>query len=83
MNISGYLQWCARAMIREPLMWGLMLNILGMVALMAGCPAPWPQAMGILGMAIITFNVIYHIIAISYYRYQREQQETLEELRRK
>ena len=83
MNISGYVKWCARAMIREPLMWGLMLNILGFVALVSGCPAPWPQAMGIMGMAIVAFSVIYHIIAISYHQYQREQQQTMDQLRRK
>lgn len=83
MNMTGYLRWCTRAMVREPLMWGLMLNILGFMALMAGCPAPWPQAMGIMGIAIAAFSVLYHIIAISYYRYQREQHETMEELRRK
>ena len=83
MNIAGYLRWCARGMIREPVAWGLVTVLLASVAFVGGCPAPWPQAMAVLGVAIMAFTTIYHIIAMSYHQYQREQQDTLDQLRRK
>ena len=83
MNIAGYLHWCARGMIREPLVWGLAMVLLSWVASVGGCPAPWPQAMAVFGVSIMAFTAIYHIIAMSYHQYQREQQDTLDQLRRK
>ena len=83
MNILGYLRWCARGMIREPLAWGLAMVLLAFAAFATGCPAPWPQALALFGASIMAFTAIYYIIAMSYHQYQREQQDTLDQLRRK
>ena len=82
-NIRGFVLWCARGMIREPIAWGLMINILAFVAFITGCPAPWPQYMSMFGITILVMSVLYYVIAISYIQYQREIDETARELRRK
>lgn len=82
-SIPGYVTWCVRGMIREPIAWGLMINILAFVALISGCPAPWPHYMSMFGITILVMSVLYHVIAISYTQYQRELDDTARELRRK
>jgi hypothetical protein len=82
-NIPGFAMWCMRGSVREPIAWGFLLNVLAFVALITGCPAPWPQYMSMAGMTILVMSVLYHVIAISYNQYQRELDETARELRRK
>lgn len=83
MNILGYLRWCARGMLREPLAWGLVMNILAALAYLGGCPAPWPQAMAVFGIAITVFAALYYLVSVTYHQYRREQQNVLDQLRRK
>ena len=82
-NIRGFVMWCLRGSVREPIAWGLMINVLAGVALVAGCPAPWPQYMSMFGLTILAMSILYHVTAISYTQYQRELDETARELRRK
>ena len=82
-NIRGFVLWILRGAVREPIAWGLVINILAGVAMLLGCPAPWPLYMAMTGITILAMSVLYHVIAISYIQYQRELDETARELRRK
>jgi hypothetical protein len=82
-NIRGFVMWVLRGSVREPIAWGLMLNISALVAMLAGCPEPWPHYTSMLGLTILVISVLYHVTSISYTQYQRELDETARELRRK
>ena len=82
-NIRGYVMWCVRGSVREPVAWGFLLNIVAFLALITGCPAPWPQYMSMAGMTILVMSVLYYVTAISYSQYLRELDDTARELRRK
>ena len=82
MNIKGYVLWCLRKLVRDPLAWGVALNVVAVVALMGGCPAPWPHVMGAVGVILIAFTVIFYLVKISYGFYRTEQNDIIEHLRR-
>jgi hypothetical protein len=81
--MSGYLKWCARALIREPMAWAMVLITLGLIAAAMGCPAPWPQYTVSLG-AIVVFGCTLRLaLQVSYERYRREQQYIVDQIRGK
>ena len=82
MNIKGYTLWCLRKLVRDPLAWGLTLNAVAVLALMGGCPAPWPHVMGSVGVMVIAFTVVYYMVKVSYGFYRTEQEDIVERLRR-
>jgi hypothetical protein len=83
MKIWEFSKWVARRMIAEPLAWAVILMILGLVAAAAGCPAPWPGYTTVLGAGITLIYTLRMALQIAYERYQREQQDIVDRLRRK
>jgi hypothetical protein len=79
----GYMKWLVRNTAKEPLAWATVLMVLGLIAPAAGCPQPWPIYTVSLGATIMLVCVLRLIIQVSYGRYQREQQDLVDELRRK
>jgi hypothetical protein len=81
--MRGYLKWLGRNIAREPLTWAVILMVLGLLASAAGCPAPWPTYTASLGAVIMLVYVLRLAVQVSYERYQREQQDLVDQLRRK
>jgi len=83
MKIWGFSKWIARRVIAEPLAWAAALTVLGLVAAAAGCPQPWPMYTVTLGAGIILMYTLRMALQVAYERYQREQQDLVDQLRRK
>jgi len=81
--MRGYMKWLVRNTAREPLAWGTALMLLGLVAAAAGCPQPWPVYKVTLGAGIILMYTLRMALQVAYERYQREQQDLVDQLRRK
>ena len=83
MKIWGFSKWIARRVATEPLAWATALMMLGLAAAVAGCPPPWPMYSVTLGAGIILMYTLRMALQLAYERYQREQQDLVDQLRRK
>ena len=76
----GYLKWCSRKLVSEPLAWTAAVMLLGFAAAAAGCPDPWPQYTAMLGVVIMLVYTLGLMLQVSY---QRKQQEIVDQLQGK
>lgn len=83
MKIWGFSKWIARRVIAEPLAWAAALMVLGLMAAAAGCPTPWPMYTVTLSSGLILMYTLRMALQVAYERYQREQQDLVDQLRRK
>lgn len=82
-NIKGFLSWQFQGTLSNPSFYGVIISILGLVAGLVGCPAPWPMIMNIGGLLIVIADVAYSWIKWSYHLYRIEQDRIVRELERK
>jgi hypothetical protein len=82
-NIKGFLSWQFRGNLKNPSFYGVVISVLGLVAAVAGCPAPWPMIMNIGGVVIVMIDLAYSWIKYSYQLYRMEQDRIVRELARK
>ena len=83
MNMRGYIRWQFEGTLTSPSFYGFSLTILALMALVAGCPAPWPQIMCITGFAVVMADVARCWFKFSYSIYENEQRQIMRELERK
>ena len=83
MNILGFLRWQFAGILTNIYFYGFLLLVLGMVATVMGCPAPWPQILLIAGMITILGTAARFWFRLSYEIYESEQRQILRELERK
>jgi hypothetical protein len=82
-KIKGFLSWQFRGVLKNPSFYGLVISVLGLMAAVAGCPAPWSMVMNIGGFAIIMIDLCYTWTRYSYRLYRMEQDRIMRELERK
>ena len=63
--------------------YGFLLMVMGMVATVMGCPAPWPQVLLVLGIVITIGTAARFWFRLSYEIYESEQRQIVQELKRK
>lgn len=83
MNIRGFLRWQFEGSLSSPSFYGFVLNILGLVAMLAGCPMPWPGVMSVVGLVLIFGDAAYSWFRFSYTIYEMQQRQVIRELERK
>ena len=83
MNIRGYLRWQFEGTLTSPSFYGFSLCVLAVVALIAGCPLPWPQIMTAVGLITVFVDAARSWFRFSYSIYEMERQNTERELKRK
>jgi hypothetical protein len=83
MNIRGFLRWQFEGTLTSPCFYGFALTLLACVAVIGGCPAPWPMTMAVTGLAVIVIDTARAWFRFSYSLYQLEQQNIQRELQRK
>ena len=83
MNILGFLRWQFDGILTNIYFYGFLLLVLGMVAQILGCAAPWPQILLIAGMITILGTAARFWFRLSYEIYESEQRQILRELERK
>ena len=82
-SIKGFLSWQLQGTLSNPSFYGMIISVLGLVAALAGCPAPWPMIMNIGGLAIVMVDLTYSWFKWSYRLYRMEQDRIMRELERK
>lgn len=82
-KIKGFLTWQLQGTLKNPSFYGVVISVLGFVAGLAGCPAPWPMLMNISGLVVVMTDLLYSWIKWSYRLYQLEQERIIRELGRK
>lgn len=82
-KIKGFLTWQFSGTLKNLSFYGVMISVLGLVAALAGCPAPWPMILNIGGLIVVMADLIYAWISTSYRLYQLEQDRIVRELERK
>jgi len=83
MNIRGYLRWQFEGTLTSPSFYGFSLTMLAVVALIAGCPSPWPQILTAVGLIVVLGDAARAWFRFSYSIYEMEKQNTERELKRK
>jgi hypothetical protein len=83
LSIKGFVSWQFRGILRNPSFYGLAISVLGLVAALAGCPAPWPTIMNVGGALVVLTDLIYTWVKCSYQLYRMEQDRIMRELERK
>jgi hypothetical protein len=83
MNIRGFLKWQFAGILTNIYFHGFVLMVAGMVAMIMGCPAPWPQILLILGIVITIGSAMRSWFRLSYEIYESEQRQIVRELERK
>jgi len=82
-KIKGFLSWQFRGVLKNPSFYGVMISVLGAVAALTGCPAPWPMIMNIGGLFVVIADLMYAWVKWSYTLYRLEQDRIMQELERK
>lgn len=83
MNIRGFLRWQFEGTLSNPSFYGFGLTVLGLIAMIGGCPAPWPTVMIVLGLAIVFVDAARSWFRFSYSIYEMEQKQIMRDLERK
>lgn len=83
MKIQGYLRWQFAGSLSSPSFWGFVMLCLATVAVLGGCPAPWPAIMAAIGFLIIMADAARSWFRFSYSIYEMEQKSIERELKRK
>lgn len=83
MNIGGFLRWQFAGTLTNVFFYSFLILTMGMIALITGCPAPWPQILLILGIVITIGWAARSWVRCSYQIYQAEQRLIIKELERK
>ena len=83
MNIRGYLRWQFAGILTNVYFYGFVLMVMGMVATVMGCPAPWPQVLLVLGIVITIVTAARFWFRLSYEIYESEKRQIVCELERK
>lgn len=83
MNIRGFLRWQFEGTLSNPSFYGFALTILGFLAALGGCPAPWPAATSITGLVVVFVDAARSWFRFSYSIYEMEQNRIARELTRK
>jgi hypothetical protein len=83
MNIRGYLRWQFEGSLSSPSFYGFVLNIIGLVALLTGCPMPWPAVISMTGLVLIIGDAVRSWFRFSYSIYEMQQKQLIRELERK
>lgn len=82
-SIKGFLSWQLNGNLSNPSFYGVIISVLGLVAALVDCPAPWPMIMNIGGLLIVMVDLIYSWFKWSYHLYRMEQDRIMRELERK
>lgn len=82
-KVLNFLQWQFQGTFKNPSFYGLVISLVGVVAGVAGCPAPWPMIMNVGGLCVIMVDLAYTWFSVSYRLYQMEQDRIVRELERK
>ena len=83
MKLLGYLKWQFGGIHTSGIFWGIIISVVGFVALLAGCPQPWPIILQTFGLVMIIIDGVYHWFKISYRMYQDEQERLMQTLAKK
>jgi hypothetical protein len=83
MNVRGYLRWQFAGSLSSPSFWGFSIIMLGILALFAGCPTPWPQIMVGAGFFAVIADAARSWFRFSYSLYELERRSIERELERK
>lgn len=82
-KIKGFLSWQFSGTLKNPSFYGVVISVLGLVAGLAGCPAPWPMILNVGGLVIVVADLTYNWVKYSYQIYRMEQDRIMRELERK
>jgi hypothetical protein len=82
-NRMGFIRWQFKDAHKSLSFWGFMVVILGVIMMLAGCPAPWPFYTAIAGVSMSVIDA-----GIAWYRFSRavyemEQDRIVRELKKK
>lgn len=83
MNIRGFLRWQFEGTLSNPSFYGFMLIVLGFIASVGGCPAPWPAVLFVSGGAVALIDFALSWFRFSYRIYELQQDQLMRELSRK
>lgn len=85
-NVKGFVQWMFAGCsdwVKNIYFWGMVLIGVSLLAVLGGCPDPWPFRIYITGMVMAVIECVRQVIKLQYQRYQRELERTERELMRK
>ena len=83
MNIRGFLRWQFEGTLSNPSFYGFMLIVMGFVAFVGGCPAPWPTVLFVSGVAVALIDIAASWFRLSYKIYELQQDRIMREITRK